>query len=129
MLEYVIALILILGTLLFFMTRAKKEETPKPKSHKQEKEVTKKPEIKKEEISVDKTKIADHKSFLINSFKEGKDLMDPFSTQDGKTILFHDDKKIMLGFLNNFEEKNPKFLTKSVEQDVICDASYSEEKK
>jgi hypothetical protein len=74
-------------------------------------------------------KFVDAKSIMINSFKEGKILNQPYITGDGKTMLFHDSKRIFLCNLNSFTEKNPKFLSKTIEQDVICDASYSSDKK
>jgi hypothetical protein len=77
----------------------------------------------------DQSKIVEPKSILLNSFREGKELRNPFTSKDGKIILFHDDKHIYLSFLNSFVEKTPKFLSKTVEQDVITDASYSEDKR
>ena len=160
MYEYIIALVLILVSLVYFLRRPSSEETPlsgessnkksKSKSKSGSSTVYKKDQVsstpstttttnkfsthptsKEEEKAypIDSSKLVDTKEYLLNSFREAKDLMNPFISRDGKTILFHDDRKIFLGFLNNFEEKNPKFLSKSVDHDVISDASYSEDKK
>ena len=34
---------------------------------------------------------------------------------------------MILCLLNNFSDKNPKFISKSVEQDVVCDVAFSED--
>jgi len=73
--------------------------------------------------------ISDNKNYILNSFREGKEMRNPFVSKDGKTILFHDEKRVCLCYLTNLEEKNPKFISKTVEQDTISDASYSEDKK
>jgi hypothetical protein len=155
MIEFIAAFILILLTVLYFLTRNKKVKGEKDdkKSNKNKsktntpssssstntskttasnlKTAPSAPEVEKKEslIVIDKTKIVEAKSMIINSFREGKDLRNPFSSIDGKTILFHDDKHIYLSFLNNFTDKTPKFLSKTVEQDVITDASFSEDKR
>ena len=157
MIEFIAAFILILLTVLYFLTRNKKVKGEKEdggKKSNKNKSKTNTPssssstntskttasslktapsalEVEKKEslIVIDKTKIVEAKSLIINSFREGKDLRNPFASIDGKTILFHDDKHIYLSFLNNFTDKTPKFLSKTVEQDVITDASFSEDKK
>lgn len=136
MLEYIIAFIIILITLVYFLL-PQKEETHKSKRAKseakketKEKEIVKTtPKVEVKEISLDKSKIADNKSYLLNTFREGKEMRHPYISKDGKTILIHDEKRLSLCFLNNFEEKNPKFISKNVESDVISDAAYSEDKK
>jgi hypothetical protein len=142
MLEYIIAFIIILLTLIYFTTR-KTEETVdkspillKNKKLKAELEaknakatIEKSKNPPKEVITIDKSKLVDLKTHTINQFREAKDLINPYITSDGKTILFHDDKKVFLGCLNTPDEKNPKFMSKSVESDTISDASYSEDQK
>jgi WD40 repeat protein len=98
-----------------------------------------KPTIKEENINNDKKDKADenkklndprvvnNKEFLIQSFREGKELKNPKISQDGKAISFHDEKRVILCLLNNFSDKNPKFISKSVEQDVVCDVAFSED--
>ncbi len=153
--ELIAAFVLIALTVIYFLTRSKRSEKEEKKSNKnkhksnttnkvQEKvqetpsqsntkstsTVPKEENKKSTRISLsDPSKIVDPKSILLNSFREGKELRNPFTSIDGKIILFHDDKHIYLSFLNNFVEKNPKFLSKTVEQDVITDASFSEDKK
>lgn len=130
--EYLIAIIIVSLTVIYFLFLRKKEE-PKPKCKKENKTKETPAPVKKEEekktIDIDTSKIVDNKALLISSFREGKDMRNPLITHDGKTILFHDDKKISLCFLTNLEEKTQKFISKNVEQDVISDASYSEEKR
>lgn len=48
---------------------------------------------------------------------------------DGKTILFSSDRKIILGLVSNFADKSVKFITKSLESDSIADLGYCESKK
>jgi hypothetical protein len=140
MIEFIIACIIILLTAVYFIsTRGKQEEVVDNKKHQKAENKKSTVNIEKttpnsnipeaKEISIDSSKIADNKSLLLNSFREGKEMINPYISKDGKTILFHDDKRISLCYLNNFEEKNPKFLSKTVEQDVISDAAYSEDKK
>lgn len=153
MIELIAAFLLIALTVIYFLTRSKRSEKEEKKSNKnkhksnipnkvQEKvqETPSQSNTKstssnpKEMMSTrttlsDASKIVDPKSILLNSFREGKELRNPFTSIDGKIILFHDDKHVYLSFLNNFVEKNPKFLSKTVEQDVITDASFSEDKK
>ncbi len=136
MLEYMIAVILILLTILLFLFFRKGEEaqtntrTKKEEKNKSSTLVKNQPQLETKSTStIPREKFVDPKSCLINSFREGKDVCHPFITRDGKTILYHDEKRIFLCNLNSFSEKNPKFLTKTVEQDVICDASYSQDKK
>jgi hypothetical protein len=133
--EYLIAIVIIICTLIFFvlMSRKKEVEHKYPKSSKTIKEedrvkhTTEK--LETPSVNIDNSKIANLKDHLINSFREGKELKNPKSSTDGKTILFHDDKRVFLCFLKNFSEKNPKILSKSVEQDVISDAALAEDTK
>lgn len=153
--ELIAAFVLIALTVIYFLTRSKRsekeekisnknkhksnttnkvqekvQETPSQSNTKSTSTVPKEENKKSTRISLsDPSKIVDPKSILLNSFREGKELRNPFTSIDGKIILFHDDKHIYLSFLNNFVEKNPKFLSKTVEQDVITDASFSEDKK
>jgi hypothetical protein len=156
MIELIAAFLLIALTVIYFVTKSnskkgnekedKKSNKNKNKSHTTNKVQEKVQEIpsqskiksnscipndenKKNTLISDPSKIVDPKSIVLNAFREGKELRNPFTSKDGKIILFHDDKHIYLSFLNNFVEKNPKFLSKTVEQDVITDASYSEDKK
>lgn len=127
MFEIVVAVLLVLITVLYFAFSSKASKAKEP-------EVTNntsqnKAETIKNVVEEKNEKIVDNKSILINSFREGKDLRHPFCTKDGKYIFFHDDKRIYLGLINNLVEKNPKFLTKTIEQDLIADASFSEDKK
>lgn len=150
--EFIIALVIIVLTLLYFLffKGEKKQETSKPKK------VEQKPQIKQEkkeqtvvrpkEVIVEKVqesvqhvpkiieednsdKNVNLKEHMKYSFREVKDLRNPYISPNGKTILFSDEKRILIGFINNFNEKNIKFTSKSIEQDVITDISYSEEKK
>lgn len=153
--ELIAAFVLIALTVIYFLTRSKRSEKEEKKSNKNKHKsnTTNKvqetpstpsqsntkstPSNPKEGTRTSRTslslsdpsKIVDPKSILLNSFREGKELRNPFTSIDGKIILFHDDKHIYLSFLNNFVEKNPKFFSKTVEQDVITDASFSEDKK
>jgi hypothetical protein len=142
--EYIIALIFILFTILIYNFFKKDTNNYVSTSSKQittnkidNKSASKLPEVNKINNSNENSnpilnyqdKYVDAKSIMINSFKEGKILNQPYITGDGKTILFHDSKRIFLCNLNSFSEKNPKFLSKTIEQDVICDASYSSDKK
>jgi WD40 repeat protein len=128
--EYLIAFVLIILVTLFLILRNQKQtETPSKTFTK----TTKKQEVKKEE-TVSKTqdirensKVVNSKDYLINSFREGKELRNPKISTDGKVIAFHDDKRIILCMLKNFHDKNQRFISKSVEQDVVCDIAFSEE--
>jgi hypothetical protein len=137
--EYIIAGVLILFTLLIYKFFRKEPNTQESNlnTDKSNKKINSKPlqnDANKSGTSAlshldYQDKIVDGKSIMINSFKEGKILNQPSITGDGKTILFHDSKRIFLCNITSFSEKNPKFLSKTIEQDVICDASYSSEKK
>ncbi len=130
MMEYLVAIVLIVLSLVVFRFF---RGGSSPQSADKINTTSKKTPIEKENTvktaAVPNEKIIDPKSFMINSFREGKDLIHPHITRDGKSILYHDEKRIFLCNLNSMREKNPKFLTKTVEQDVICDASYSQDKK
>lgn len=133
--EYIIAFILIIFVTLYLLFRNKNtSDAPQSTSKQTKKEETKKEETKKvdnitktEDIKEVNPKVVNNKDYLIQSLREGKELRNPKVSTDGKVIAFHDDKRIIICLLNNFLEKNPKFISKSVEQDVICDVAFSEE--
>ena len=135
MIEYLTAVVLIIVSLLIyrlFKSNGQEKDIKKniPKKNVSESTLHKNKLTPEEKfVEIPKEKYVDAKSLLINSFREGKDLQHPHISKDGKSILFHDEKRIFLCLLNSFHEKNPKIYSKTVEQDVICDASYSEEKK
>lgn len=120
MIEYVITFILIASAIIFFILKS----GSKPNitiEEKEEKKIEMTPMIKKEEPT-------NNKESLLNSFKEVKELRNPKVYSNGKVLLFSDEKRIVFGYINNLKEKNPKFFSKSVEQDIISDISYSEDK-
>lgn len=128
--EYLIAFVLIILVTLFLILKNQKHTEIPPKTSTK---TTNKQEEKKEE-KVNKSldtrenvKVVNKKDFLINSFREGKELRNPKISTDGKVIAFHDDKRIILCMLKNFYDKNQRFISKSVEQDVVCDIAFSEE--
>jgi hypothetical protein len=148
--EFILAIVIIIATLIYFLysrsgssestikpgkknkanntsTDKTLENTGKINQTRQNTSTIVKPE--QNEKSLDKSLIVDKKSSQLNSFREGKEMRNPYVSKNGKIILFHDEKKISLCFLNDLEEKNPKFISKTVEQDVISDASFSEDKK
>jgi WD40 repeat protein len=153
MLEYIIAGVIVVITLIFFLKRGGKGEVEKTKPQKkggkdkkseQQNYSTPKQNKKSEKIEIDQTpiknirtdledsgkeKLFNSKEFIINSFKEVKDLKNAYVIDGGKAILISDEKRILLAYLTSFNEKNPKFISKSVEQDVIADVAYSETKK
>ena len=131
--EFLIAVILIILVTIFIIfinynnsdkTSAKSPTKPTIKEDiTQTDKKDKTDEIKK----INNPKVVNNKEYLIQSFREGKELKNPKISQDGKAISFHDEKRVILCLLNNFGDKNPKFISKSVEQDVVCDVAFSED--
>jgi len=130
--EILIAIILIAMTVIFLImkkgskveddqkenikTKAKRAETPQEKP-----KITK----NKQETSI----TSDNKDCLINSFREVKDMRNLKFIDDGKSFIFSDEKRIIIGQINNLVEKSVKFISKSIEADTISDLVYSKSKK
>ncbi len=136
MIEYIIAFAIILITFIYFtFSRSSTSTTDNTAKNNSKKDTKSKNNAKNNDknttndTSKTQTKSVDNKSYILNHFREGKVMQNPYVSSNGKTILFHDDKRICLCYLDSILQKNPKFYTKTVEQDVISDASYSEDKK
>lgn len=69
------------------------------------------------------------KDVFLKSFKDIKDLKDLYFSYDGNYILFHNDKKFSICFLNDLVENNLKFYSKSTEYDFISHVSYADQVK
>lgn len=134
-LEYIIPIVIIVITIVFFMTKKNekptksksKSKTPIPKENKTPNLTKPVPEPEQDEESKDR--IVNNKDILLNSFREVKELKNPFISKDGKTLLFSDEKRVLVGFISSFIDKNIKFLSKTIESDVVSDLAYSDEKK
>jgi hypothetical protein len=123
--EIIIALILIILTVLFFVLRKDSKENEAreiPKQVKQE-------EKKLEDIQKPVIKLLDNKEHLINSFRKDRDLKNGYVYENGKYFLFYNEKSVFFGIFNNLTEKDPRIMSKNVEHDSVCDAWYSVEKK
>lgn len=129
--EVLIAILLIAMTIIFFLTRANnKAETAQEEVNQKNKKPTKLQKEKETSIKqpVDLIK-SDNKDCLINTFREVKEMKNLKFLDEGKTIVFSDDKRIIIGHLNNFTDKNFKFISKSLEADTISDLVYCRNKK
>jgi hypothetical protein len=129
--EILIAIILLAITLIFFILRTNSKEADAPiaknNSKKKEKITDETPIAPKEKIE---TPIAsDNKEILLNSFRELKEMKNLRFIDDGKTFLFSDEKRIIIAKVENFVNKNIKFISKSIEIDTISDLVYSKIKK
>ena len=95
----------------------------KPKETLQEKPKTKQEKAESLVLS------SGNKENLLNSFREVKDMRNLRFLEDGKSFIFCDEKRIIIGQVDNFAEKNIKFISKSIEADTISDLVYSKAKK
>jgi hypothetical protein len=140
MLELYIALLLISITILFFFTRKDKdlsEEENKNKQKENQKENLKgkkpqnqnqKNEVKEKENQEDEDSY-DKKTCLVNTFRETKDMKNLRFLDDDKTIVFSDEKRIVIGNFPNFSDKNFNFYSKTLDGDTIADLVYSKGNK
>ena len=130
--EILIAIILIAMTIIFLIMRkgSKIEEEQKEtgkKQQKQQKEAPQeKPKTKQEKVE---NVPSDNKESLVNSFREVKEMRNLRFLEDGKSFIFCDEKRIIIGQVADFTEKNVKFISKSIEADTISDLVYSKAKK
>jgi len=130
--EILIAIILIAMTVIFLIMRKnnKIEEEPienKNRNTKEKQSNLENPKIKKEKLEVPLQ--SDNKESLLNSFRELKDMRNLRFIDDGKTFIFSDEKRIIIAKVDNFTDKNIKFISKSIEADTISDLVYSKIKK
>jgi len=84
--------------------------------------------IKKKDSDEEVTPESSNKDHLVNHFREVKNLSNVYiySSSGKVTFLFSDEKRILLGYLTNLNDKNIKFISKSLDQDVVCDLAFSE---
>jgi hypothetical protein len=130
--EIIIAILLIATTVIFFIMRkgSKVEDEPvqnKKIQHKPIETTQEKPKPKQEIL--ENLQTCDNKESLLNSFREVKDMRNLRFLEDGKCFIFCDEKRIIIGQVVNFTEKNVKFISKSIEADTISDLVYSKSKK
>jgi len=130
--EIIIAIIFIATTVIFFIMRkgSKVEDEPvqnKKIQHKPIETTQEKPKTKQEIL--ENLQTSDNKESLLNSFREVKDMRNLRFLEDGKCFIFCDEKRIIIGQVVNFTEKNVKFISKSIEADTISDLVYSKSKK
>jgi len=99
-------------------TEQKAKETPQEK-----------PKTKQENSDNLQASSSDNKESLLSSFREVKEMRNLRFLEDGKTFIFCDEKRIIIGQVISFAEKNVKFISKSIEADTISDLVYSKAKK
>lgn len=129
--EILIAIILIAMTIIFFIMRkgskVEEEQTETGKKQQKQKEAPQeKPKAKQEKVE---NLPSDNKESLLNSFREVKEMRNLRFLEDGKSFIFCDEKRIIIGEVADFAEKNVKFISKSIEADTISDLVYSKAKK
>ena len=112
--EILIAIILIAMTLIFFIMRkgTNIEDEPvqtKKAAQKQMETPQEKPKAKEEKADIPQA-TSDNKECLLNSFREVKEMRNLRFLDDGKTFIFCDEKRIIIGQVVNFSEKNIKFI-------------------
>lgn len=99
----------------------------------------KKNEVNQEEDLISKTTTKDEeikevtknssKNSIVNSFRETKGINNYFFSYAGDYLVFHDEKKFCLVYLNNPLEKDIKRYSKNIDNDIIAHVSFSSEKK
>lgn len=128
--EILIAILLIAMTIIFLIMRkgSKTEDEPiqDKKTQQKQKET---PQEKPKQGKVETILPSDNKESLLSSFREVKDMRNLRFIEDGKSFIFCDEKRIIIGQVTNFAEKNIKFISKSIEADTISDLVYSKAKK
>ena len=126
MIEFIIAGIIIFGTIIFFLFRNKPEKEEKKKVKESKEEIK---EIEKEIKKPEEKPSEDISQYLIKSIRDVKELKRCYIFNNGHIILFCDNKKVGFCYLKHLNEKNTKILSKTIELDTITDISFSEEKK
>jgi hypothetical protein len=131
MMEVIIGIVIIVISIFFLVYKATGTTKPEPRIRTQEvKESVPENVVKQEPILEDSNdKIVNFKDYLVNSFRKDRELRNVLIYEGGRYILQYNDKGIYFGILTNLLEKDPKFMSKNVEQDVVADTSYSVDKK
>lgn len=125
MIEFIIAGIVIIISIYFFLSSKPKKEEKKntEKISESIKKVEQEIEMSKKEPEEDISK------YLIKTLRDVKELNRIYIYNNGHIIIFCDNKKIGFCYLKHLNEKNTKILSKSIELDTITDISFSEDKK
>jgi hypothetical protein len=130
--EILIAILLIAMTVIFLIMKkgSKLEDEPiqDKKIQQKEKEARQEKQKSKEE-KIENVQPTDNKESLLNTFREVKDMRNLRFLEDGKTFIFCDEKRIVIGQVTDFAEKNVKFISKTIEADTISDLVYSKTRK
>ena len=137
MLGLVVSGLIICLTMIFFLLKSSsKNKTNKEKRAKEsdiigEKEGKEGKPIEKNENEEEEPEILkkDISKYLLNSIKEGKNIIKCYFYNKGHFILFCDEKRLCLCLIKQFDNPTHKIYSKNIDKDTIVDICFSPEKK
>jgi hypothetical protein len=107
----------------------KNKKKKKNEANQEEENTTLNTNTKKEESKETLTSKNISKNSIVNSFRETKGINNFYFSYCGDYLIFHDEKKFCLVYLNNPLEKDIKRYSKNIDNDIIAHISFSSEKK